>query len=310
MSILTRESGGLCQTLRQTLPFGVAYHHSGLTSDERKYLEDAFRVGILNVICCTSTLAAGVNLPAKRVILRSPYVGRDFITLSRYKQMIGRAGRTGMCGEDVHGESILLCPPKDNIRVHELICSPMDEANSSLHQNEGHGLRSLILSAIDLGLANTRNKLKILISTTMLAVQAERLQVDINDLTERTIKDLFKVKAITLHNSDKNVHLATDISIIIAESQVLPVDVSFKEPEKIKYKLTPNALLEISKLGKAAIKACIDLTRAKKLYSDLLKAQQNFVLIDCLHLLYIVTPYETAETISLNMNLYYSLVSP
>jgi POLQ-like helicase len=85
-----------------------------LTADEKNLLQEAYQASTLCCLCCTSTLAAGVNLPAKRVILRSPYVGRDFINLSRYKQMIGRAGRAGF-GET--GESILICKTSEAQKV-------------------------------------------------------------------------------------------------------------------------------------------------------------------------------------------------
>jgi len=87
---------------------------SGLTADEKHLLQEAYQAGTLCCLCCTSTLAAGVNLPAKRVILRSPYVGRDFINLSHYKQMIGRAGRAGF-GET--GESVLICKRSEAQKV-------------------------------------------------------------------------------------------------------------------------------------------------------------------------------------------------
>ena len=68
---------GLLQALAAVMPSGVAFHHAGLGPRARSLVEAAFRCGAVSVLCATSTLAGGVNLPARRVIVKHPYIGKD-----------------------------------------------------------------------------------------------------------------------------------------------------------------------------------------------------------------------------------------
>ncbi|RYG43032.1 hypothetical protein EON68_01025, partial [archaeon] len=83
---------------------------AGLTVEEREIVEQGFRDSSLCVLVATTTLAAGVNLPARRVIFSDliDYGGDSSHALSEahYRQMAGRAGRAGL--DDV-GEVIIMC---------------------------------------------------------------------------------------------------------------------------------------------------------------------------------------------------------
>ena len=89
---------------------GTAFHHAGLTTPLRELVENGFREGRIKIISSTPTLAAGLNLPARRVIIRSyrrysSDSGMQPIPVLEYKQMAGRAGRPRL---DPYGEAVLL----------------------------------------------------------------------------------------------------------------------------------------------------------------------------------------------------------
>ncbi len=98
-----------CQTLASLVKNGVCFHNAGLLQKQREIVEEMFRKNYLKFVCSTTTLAAGVNLPAFRVIIPSPYrysgQGMVKIPVSEYKQMSGRAGRPKY---DSEGQAIML----------------------------------------------------------------------------------------------------------------------------------------------------------------------------------------------------------
>ncbi|KPI85643.1 putative DNA polymerase theta (helicase domain only) [Leptomonas seymouri] len=136
--------------------YGVAFHHGGLLAEERELIETAFRRKHIRILCSTSTLAAGVNLPARRVIIKSPYVGRDFLTKSRYLQMCGRAGRAGL---DPYGESYLLLSRQDQSRGHALMHASVEPCCSRMLEDDQTLARSL-LECVGVGLVSDSNSMR------------------------------------------------------------------------------------------------------------------------------------------------------
>ncbi len=98
-----------CLRLSLCAGFGIAFHHSGLTSEQRHLIEDSFKKGHIKIICSTPTLAMGIDLPAFRAIIRDwrryGMRGLEPIPVLEYHQMAGRAGRPKY---DSFGEAILI----------------------------------------------------------------------------------------------------------------------------------------------------------------------------------------------------------
>jgi len=101
----------LVKTLALLVKKGVAFHHAGLNQNCRTAIETEFRNGTIKLLSSTPTLAAGVNLPARRVVISNvnrynAKVGANRpISILEYKQLCGRAGRPQY---DKYGESIIV----------------------------------------------------------------------------------------------------------------------------------------------------------------------------------------------------------
>ncbi len=111
---LPKEDRNLQQVISLTglLPRGLAFHHAGLLPGLKVLVETLFARGSLRAVFATDTLALGVNLPARTVVVGSlsKFDGQEMrlLTPNEYRQLTGRAGRRGM---DMHGSAVIPYSP-------------------------------------------------------------------------------------------------------------------------------------------------------------------------------------------------------
>jgi replicative superfamily II helicase len=237
--------------LERLIPYGVAFHHAGLSSDEREIIEAAYRRKVLSVLTATSTLAAGVNLPARRVIIRSPYTGMEPLTVGKYRQMIGRAGRAGI---DTEGTSFLVCASKQEKCIGlALFNGVLESVRSTLTSDkETENLTRIILDIVCIRRACLSDIAQV-VASTLLAIQ------DVEHLH----------RAIQASMST----LRTNGFIVSKEGTA-----------------TLNPQYEPTTLGMATFRSSFSVEQALEVHEELQRAQLGLVLSDELHLLYLVTP--------------------
>ena len=174
-SVLATGESETCRRLAQCVSKGVAFHHAGLLPEQRKLVEAGFRANRIKIIASTPTLAAGLNLPARRVLIRSyrryeSGQGMVPIPVIEYRQMAGRAGRPGL---DPYGESFLVAKNTNELQElmeHYVLGSP-EEIWSKLASESA--LRTHLLATITARFATTAGEMKEFIATTFYAHQQE-----------------------------------------------------------------------------------------------------------------------------------------
>lgn len=131
----------------------------------------------------TSTLAAGVNLPAGRVIIRSLKIGAETLGVVQYRQMVGRAGRPGFTSasstpgcapQPLQGESFLVVSRKEKEKAVSLIQQPLPCVLSQMHPKNdgGKGLLKAVLEMYGLSLCSNIDHVHSYIRYTLLWFQA------------------------------------------------------------------------------------------------------------------------------------------
>ncbi len=186
------ESTRTCRQLAECVRQGAAFHHAGLHYAQRKAVEDAFRGNLIKVICATPTLAAGVNLPSRRTIIRDyrryvePY-GLQLIPVLEFHQMSGRAGRPQY---DKYGEAVLIAKGRGEVEAlfEEFIRAEPERITSKLATEPA--LRTHVLASIAAGYVSDADGMMEFMEQTFFAHQyavsdVERVVERVLDFLER-----------------------------------------------------------------------------------------------------------------------------
>lgn len=233
---------------------GVAFHHAGLNSNHRKLVENGFRQNLIKLISSTPTLAAGLNLPARRVIIRSyrrfdSNFGMQPIPVLEYKQMAGRAGRPHL---DPYGESVLIAKTYDEFAqlMENYVEADAEDIWSKLGTE--NALRTHVLSTIVNGFASTRQELFDFFGATFFAYQQDAWMLEevINDCLEFLIDKGMVSETEDIEDICKLILRGTRLGGLISMLYIDPLSGSkivdgFRDAGKDAVKVTDMTLLHL-----------------------------------------------------------------
>ena len=184
---------------RDGLLRGLAAHHAGMLPSFKEVVEDLFVSGLVRAVFATETLALGINMPARTVVLEKleKYNGEAHvgITAGEYTQLTGRAGRRGI---DVEGHAVVLWQPgTDPTAVGGLASKRTYPLNSSF--------RPTYNMSINLIAQFGRTRTRSILESSFAQFQADRSVVDLARQVRSREESLTGYeKAMTCHLGDFN----------------------------------------------------------------------------------------------------------
>ncbi len=167
------------QSLVTSVESGVAFHHAGLESSQRRLVEQGFKDHLIKCIVATPTLAAGVNIPARRVIIRDLWrydenFGMAPIPILEYKQQAGRAGRPRY---DSVGDAITIA--KDSNQRDQIFYNYILADTEPIYSKLGSqsALRMHLLAAISTQFVHNPTEMYTFIQSTFYAYQTDEFTI-------------------------------------------------------------------------------------------------------------------------------------
>jgi ATP-dependent DNA helicase len=215
------EETSLSRLLAEVVGKGSAFHHAGLEAEHRRIVEDYYRARAIKLLAATPTLAAGVNLPARRVVVAdmtrydAEHGGNAEISVLDYRQMAGRAGRPQY---DDHGETVIIPPPSAPAAdfLEHYAKEPPEPIESRL--SDEPAMRSHTLATIASGSGLSKGDLDALFGKTLLAIQ-----VGSKETARLTEKALGYLLGERLLESQGGLFYATDFGRRVSMLYIDPV---------------------------------------------------------------------------------------
>jgi helicase len=185
--LISDEETTLTRTLRTVMNWGAAFHHAGLPSNYREAVETLFRNNKIKVLTATPTLAIGVNMPARTVIINSLFRygdnGMEPIKIFEYKQMAGRAGRPKY---DTYGQSIIVSNSNVNGVFDRYIRGELEPIESKLSASS---LLSYILAYMTIVGPLEPYRLKDFFLKSLISLQSNDIEAWVDDGLSQLVKE-------------------------------------------------------------------------------------------------------------------------
>jgi len=209
-----------CRILSSLMKKGIAFHNAALMSKQRHLIEELFKSNHLKILCATPTLAAGINVPAFRVVIPSVYrftaFGNQKIPVREYHQMAGRAGRPQY---DSSGESILIARSEfelDELR-EQFVLGEIEESSSKLGLEPV--LRTHVLASIASGFVFDFQSLEQFFGRTFYAFQFKEL----DELFLKINEILKELKEMNFIECTDKFFKATPLGVRVSELYLDPL---------------------------------------------------------------------------------------